>query len=34
MKDTIMFTLAGALIQIIASWLIVSRTKKNKRDDD
>lgn len=31
MKDTIMFTLAGALIQIIASWLIVSRTKKEQK---
>lgn len=28
MKNTIMFTLAGALIQIISSWMIVSRAKK------
>lgn len=30
MKNTIMFTLAGAVIQIIASWLIVSQTRKEK----
>ncbi len=31
LRDTIMFTLAGAvLIQIIASWMIVSRAKKNR----
>jgi len=29
-RNTIMFTLAGALIQIIASWMIVSRTKKEQ----
>lgn len=29
-KNTIMFTLAGALIQIIASWLIVARMKKEQ----
>lgn len=28
--NTIMFTLIGALIQIIASWLIYSRSKKEK----
>lgn len=28
MRNTIMFTLAGALIQIIASWMIVARSKK------
>ncbi len=28
MRETVMFTLAGALIQIIASWMIVSRTRK------
>ncbi len=31
MRDTIMFTLAGALIQIIASWMIVSCGKKESR---
>lgn len=31
-NDTIMFTLAGALIQIIASWLITSRAKKEASD--
>lgn len=31
MKDTIMFTLVGALIQIIASWLIASRSKKEQK---
>lgn len=30
LRDTIMFTLAGALVQIIASWMIVSRTKKEQ----
>lgn len=30
MNDTIMFTLAGALIQIIASWMISFRMKKEK----
>lgn len=34
MRDTIMFTLAGALIQIIASWLIVSQAKKESRKTD
>ena len=31
MRDTIMFTLAGALIQVIASWLIVSQSKKDSK---
>lgn len=30
--NTIMFTLVGALIQIIASWLIYSQTKKELRN--
>lgn len=33
MKNTIMFTLAGALIQIIASWMIVSRSRKENKED-
>lgn len=28
LKNTIMFTLVGALIQIVASWLIYSQSKK------
>lgn len=28
MRNTILFTLVGAAIQVIASWLIVSQTKK------
>ncbi len=31
MKNTIMFTLAGALIQIISSWLITSRARKEQK---
>ena len=31
LRNTIMFTLVGALIQIIASWLIYSQTKKELR---
>lgn len=30
MRNTIMFTLAGACIQIIASWLIVAQSKKEQ----
>lgn len=30
--NTIMFTLVGAVIQILASWLIYSQTKKEKGD--
>lgn len=30
LRTTIMFTLAGALIQIIASWMIVARKAKEK----
>ena len=30
LQNTIMFTLVGALIQIIASWMIYSRTKKEQ----
>lgn len=32
MRDTIMFTLAGALIQVIASWMIASRMKKESEE--
>lgn len=32
MRDTIMFTLAGALIQVIASWMIASRMKKEQEE--
>ena len=32
LQNTIMFTLVGAVIQIIASWLIYSQTKKELRD--
>lgn len=32
MRDTIMFTLAGALIQVIASWMIAARMKKEGGD--
>lgn len=28
MRDTVAFTLAGALIQIIGSWMVVSRARK------
>ena len=31
MRDTIMFTLAGALIQIISSWMIMSQSKKEQQ---
>ena len=34
LRDTIMFTLAGSLIQIIASWMIVSRAKKEQNKAD
>ncbi len=34
LRDTIMFTLVGALIQIIASWMIVSRAKKEQNKAD
>lgn len=30
LRDTIMFTLAGAVIQVIASWMIVARGKKER----
>ena len=33
MRETVMFTLAGAFIQIIASWLIVYRVKKEGSSD-
>ena len=33
MRDTVVFTLVGALIQIIASWLIVYRQKKESDND-
>ena len=32
LQNTIMFTLIGALIQIVASWLIYSQTKKDLRN--
>lgn len=32
LRDTIMFTLAGALIQIIAAFMIISRGKKEEED--
>lgn len=32
LQNTIMFTLIGALIQIVASWLIYSQMKKEIRD--
>lgn len=32
MRNTILFTLVGAAIQVIASWLIVSRTKKEQEE--
>lgn len=32
LQNTIMFTLVGALIQIIASWLIYSQAKKEIKD--
>ena len=32
MQNTILFTLVGALIQIIASWLIYSQTKKDLKN--
>lgn len=31
MRDTVMFTLAGAVIQIIASWMIVAQQKKEAK---
>lgn len=33
LNNTIMFTLVGALIQIIASWLIYSQTKKDIKEN-
>ncbi|MDE6537030.1 MAG: hypothetical protein K2M13_03205 [Muribaculaceae bacterium] len=32
MRDTIMFTLAGAIIQVIASWMIAARMNKEARE--
>ncbi|MCH5227191.1 MAG: hypothetical protein J1F16_05165 [Muribaculaceae bacterium] len=32
LQNTIMFTLVGALIQIVASWMIYSQTKKEIRE--
>lgn len=31
LKDTVMLTLAGAIVQIIASWMIASREKKEMK---
>ena len=33
LQNTIMFTLVGALIQIVASWLIYSQTKKEIKNN-
>lgn len=33
-RDTILFTLAGAMVQIIASWLIYTQEKKIKADEE
>lgn len=32
LKDTVMFSLAGAVIQVIASWMISFRQQKEKRE--
>lgn len=32
LRDTVVFTLAGAMIQIIASWMLVWRQNKEKRE--
>ncbi|MDE6236562.1 MAG: hypothetical protein K2J23_03325 [Muribaculaceae bacterium] len=32
MRDTIMFTLAGAIIQVIASWMIAARMNKEAKE--
>lgn len=34
MRDTVVFTLAGALIQIIAAWMIVARKRKEASGDN
>lgn len=33
MRQTVAFTMAGAVIQIVASWMIASRMKKEQSDD-
>lgn len=33
MRQTVAFTMAGAVIQIVASWMIVSRVKKEGLDN-
>ena len=33
MKDTVVFSLAGAMIQVVASWLIVWRKRKEMNGD-
>lgn len=33
MRQTVAFTMAGAVIQIVASWMIAARMKKEKSDD-
>lgn len=32
MRDTIMFTLVGAIIQVISSWMIAARMKKEEKE--
>lgn len=32
MRDTVMFTMAGAIIQVISSWMISARMKKEQSD--
>lgn len=34
LRQTILFTLVGAVIQVIASWLIVARERKEKGDKE
>ncbi|MDE6339873.1 MAG: hypothetical protein K2K97_08835 [Muribaculaceae bacterium] len=34
MRDTIAFTMAGAIIQIVASWMISARAAKEKKSKD
>lgn len=34
LRDTILFSMAGALLQIVAAWLIYFRQKKERRDKE
>lgn len=34
LNDTVLFTLAGAMIQVIASWMIAAREKKEAREKE